>query len=808
MGLQIWIPCDGRNNLGLTGKIAFSSGSGVTYADGKTGQCLSYNGNGSNIGSIDYTLGNAVTMACWVYYTSRPASGKNDWCFQLGTSAGFVNTVLGIVTYPDNISIAIGGLYHQYPYTLSTGVWYHFAVTWDGSVATFYINGTKEAEFTDLNTGTKKVATAMALGSNVANTSTTRLRGKLNDVRVYDYCLSPYEVKELSKALILHYKLDSIDGRIVQEGHNIIEYTYLQSDGYSYINSGVIPTTATEFEMKYSINALTYETVFFGCSTKPYYRDGSNYSLDMRAGGQLLYTFKENGFDVSDYNASSNNPFVVKLSGNKFYINNTEYNANRASTHPSVPIYLFIRNVAGSSSGISSAGRLYYCKFWEGSTLIRDFVPVSYDGTLGLFDKVNMQFYPNAGSGSFTAGPAVSETVSDSSGYNRAGTVHGRLFESEDTRRFDTCAVFDSSTYITAGKEAKVKDQITVAGWVKPSAWTSSMGNFISCTEIGGFNFEVNDNGDLQFPVGTGTSSNTYKVAVFQTPLSQFSEGWHHLAGTFDGYTVKVYLDGVLDGSTVAYTTKTPIFYNSSNGIFLAAEAASSEVTPYNSSFTGSLSDIRIYATALSAEDIMDLYHTSTIVDNAGSLHSFQLKEKSANILTIEKINKWARSSTYYTYYTTRNDVLSFPIQPNWYPSTSPVYATLRDEFKENTSYLIDMWIDADSVVYDNVNRPAGFIVVYSDGTTKDLTRTGNAQSPVGWQHVLFVTPADKTISYIRVFYYTSAAFYVRADSFITEASSTEIEADGSTSSGQFIENTDAAFIGKGDFNASKFIEI
>jgi len=48
------------------------------------------------------------------------------------------------------------------------------------------------------------------------------------------------------------------------------------------------------------------------------------------------------------------------------------------------------------------------------------------------------------------------------------------------------------------------------------------------------------------------------------------------------------------------------------------------------------LSDARIYCTALSAEDILSLYHTSAKVDNKQNLHTFELVENNSKI----QINK------------------------------------------------------------------------------------------------------------------------------------------------------------------------
>jgi hypothetical protein len=43
--------------------------------------------------------------------------------------------------------------------------------------------------------------------------------------------------------------------------------------------------------------------------------------------------------------------------------------------------------------------------------------------------------------------------------------------------------------------------------------------------------------------------------------------------------------------------------------------------------FTGNYSDIRMYCTALSAEDILDLYHTSANIDDLYNIHSFEYNE-------------------------------------------------------------------------------------------------------------------------------------------------------------------------------------
>lgn len=216
-------------------------------------------------------------------------------------------------------------------------------------------------------------------------------------------------------------------------------------------------------------------------------------------------------------------------------------------------------------------------------------------------------------------------TISDSSGLGNVGTIIGTLTTSTDSKRNAVSTVFSGAQAIQCGRGAMIKDAITISWWGYMDNW-SNYGRAISCTEGGGWNFEPGD-GKMRFRLGTGTSSNTYILALGNTALSSLSSGWHMFTGTYDGYSLKIYVDGVLENTTSAYTTKTPIYYHASNSVFIGAEAGASATTPADPYFSGRLSDIRIYATALSAEDIKALYNTPIKLDNKNNLFAMNFKE-------------------------------------------------------------------------------------------------------------------------------------------------------------------------------------
>jgi hypothetical protein len=171
-----------------------------------------------------------------------------------------------------------------------------------------------------------------------------------------------------------------------------------------------------------------------------------------------------------------------------------------------------------------------------------------------------------------------------------------------------------------------VTDEITVSLWAYMDNWSSD-GRLISCAQNGGWDFWPNDNEKMTMEV---YRNGNYITGIYETPLSAWASGWHHIVGTYNGYSAEIYVDcnkgSISDTSTIKY----PIAYHASNSLFIGAEAGADAAIPDNVYFTGKISDVRIYATALSQEDIKEIYNTSKIsfLDN-GTLQCGEIIEDS-----------------------------------------------------------------------------------------------------------------------------------------------------------------------------------
>jgi hypothetical protein len=229
---------------------------------------------------------------------------------------------------------------------------------------------------------------------------------------------------------------------------------------------------------------------------------------------------------------------------------------------------------------------------------------------------------PNPADSAYSAMGYNSTTEYDVSGYGNNMTKTGTITYTSDSARYSVASHFINGSYLMANQncgEYLPKDSLTVNIWVKPSTW----GTPISCTEGGGWNIELSTNG-LQFQCYI--SSIGYKGAASTVKASDLIDGkLHMLTGTFDriAQQTKFYIDGELKGTNSTGSSNGVGYAN--NRLIISGEAQTT--TPTSSSFVGEESDVRIYATALSATQVAELYNTAVSVANNGTLMGYELVE-------------------------------------------------------------------------------------------------------------------------------------------------------------------------------------
>ena len=214
-------------------------------------------------------------------------------------------------------------------------------------------------------------------------------------------------VKELTKDE--EWIFQFVSGSKLPSGYTELEY--IQSSGTQYINTGFKPTGNTRVVVDFlAYNQTTAQQGIFGS------RPGAS-------GRFTLFTGYSTASLQGDYNtAMSLADQDVEISGldltkrvnismsNKLVIDGTTVSSTAIKSFTSTyDMYLFANNNIGVVQ-LPSSLNLYSCAIYNDNTLVRNFVPCKNpDGVVGLYDSVNSQFYQNAGSGSFTAGPEIEQ---------------------------------------------------------------------------------------------------------------------------------------------------------------------------------------------------------------------------------------------------------------------------------------------------------------------------------------------------------------------------------------------------------------
>ena len=210
-------------------------------------------------------------------------------------------------------------------------------------------------------------------------------------------------------------------------------------------------------------------------------------------------------------------------------------------------------------------------------------------------------------------------------GYDFTGwsTTSGTIKEAvlKDARSFN-----GSSDFIALGRNYMYTDKLTFSVTAYMDDWSqyqSSSMRLISCTEAGGWNIEPNGQ-TVRFAVYDAGKKgyNSITTSVKWTDLS----GWVQFTMVFDGTYATGYINGEQVGQSSAFSGG--IGYNSSNGIFIGAEAGSNATSPASGYFKGQIRNVHIINGIVPASQIsnLDASYTLTLDKNATLTANWQLQ--------------------------------------------------------------------------------------------------------------------------------------------------------------------------------------
>lgn len=214
----------------------------------------------------------------------------------------------------------------------------------------------------------------------------------------------------------------------------------------------------------------------------------------------------------------------------------------------------------------------------------------------------------------------------DTSGFCNNGTKTGTFTWTCDTPKYNVSQYLNNPTgtstlsdkiYISASPNLYSPSAITVSFWFKKEAITRG-GLFTTGPATTGTTILAIHDYDSGVKV-ISSDNITLSMGSYDTFIPS-TNIWYYYVITFDGINAKIYINGDLKTTKSYSGTKTlqniidiTLGANSAGGVYRSVK--------------GYYSDFRIYATALSAEDVKSLYNNSAYIDNQGNIYGAVYEE-------------------------------------------------------------------------------------------------------------------------------------------------------------------------------------
>ena len=595
MSLQVWLPLtQDLRNQGLANIT--SSGTPVFKNSGKLGsKSLDLN---TRINFSCPALNNVSTfsVAFWAK-TNQDSNISGDWMdvlgltdISIGGSGGQLRwetcyttgaPTRGISVHDNNTYATIQG----HGQATLKGNWNHFCITVDPSGsgrAIEYWDGVKIGDY---------AASGGHLNGNFWTGETNKVNGEIQDIRIYDHALSPLEVKQMSQVLELHYPLNRNGWG--QENLLPCGGTYTQSspwtttlnrtDGYAFVtNSGFEATPGKTYTISVECDGNLYSA--HGGTHNPSDKHWTFWAYISNI--NTTANWQNGGYDTPRNLTSSNNNY--RKIGNTHVWTITLTDSQK---------YIGLRTNSYSNGTDNVTIKWWNMKVEEGDT----FTGWSPNSSSELGELMNLN----------------STIEYDCAGYCNNLNNFTNITYTSDTPKYSVSTFLSGSTYGSHNNfysSDSYQNAMTVACWVKRTfsdaterLITNSWVRLYTYTD-----FKVR----LTWTMSTGNADTTNTWASGQIlPLNE----WTHVCFTMQDGIVKCYINGTLKNTSDRTQYGTYIHGVIGNG-FGGLSASTKQ-------WIGGLSDFRLYATALSADDVKSLYNNSAYIDNQGNIYGAVYEE-------------------------------------------------------------------------------------------------------------------------------------------------------------------------------------
>lgn len=594
MSLQVWLPLTkDLRQQGLSNTIVGNTGATYSSTGGKLGGCYIFDGvdDSLTIGNLSTLVDSEYSFACWFYHDETWSSKNYETIF--GGPSGFELEAKNSSTNSPVLRLySWGGSTCAY----ELNKWNHVVFTRNTAETKLYLNG--ELKLTG-TAGT--IPSGNYFIGSWSSTTSQNYKGKMCDIRIYDHCLSPMEVKELAKGLVLHYPLN----RQGWGQENLLSrYVVPGQAGPTSTAAGGQTTWLGDY--KITIPATNNSDTYFRLFMSEQLVSGQTYTISCQVDGLLSGTAYR--FPMFAQNNSAMG--VLDLN------------------HNGLNSLTFTMNWTGTQTAATGAnGETVYINFLDDSSR----VIASGQGPITITNfklekgSIVTPWCPNILDSLYTTMGLNSTTEYDCSGFCNNGTKNNITYTS-DTPKYAVGSIFNgSNSYIKVDDNnwmIKGMSEMTVNIWAKATTWPTNGGRLLSCTETGGFNLEAGNSGYWRFPIyvytNSGQTSSAYKYDSNEIKIADLiPNDWNMITLVYDNTGTKTYLNGELHHT---YTnTSYGINFNTNARLFLGCEA--STASPSSPYFNGIESDFRIYATALSADDVKSLYQNSAYIDSSGNVY-------------------------------------------------------------------------------------------------------------------------------------------------------------------------------------------